>query len=46
MSDSLRECKGCGEYKWEWDLSSEGYCKSCQYQHEQNLDNKTGECLE
>ncbi|MFK5949960.1 MAG: hypothetical protein QM500_14450 [Methylococcales bacterium] len=37
----LFECKGCFGDFLEWDLSKDGYCESCQYQHEANQDNLT-----
>ena len=36
-------CKGCYGDFLEWDISTDGYCYACQYQHNANLDNKTDE---
>lgn len=38
MSGNLNDCKGCGSACDLLDLSGDGYCESCQYQHEANLD--------
>lgn len=36
----MSNCKGCGK---ECNPSEDGYCESCQYQHEANMDAVTDE---
>jgi|GEM_PF-3023584 len=38
----LHQCKGCYGDFLEWDIGEDGYCESCRYQYEANLDNLTG----
>lgn len=42
MSD-IEECEGCSDKFLVWDLSDDGYCERCDYQHQANLDNLTGD---
>jgi len=37
------ECSGCLGYFVAWEVSEDGYCEVCQYEHEQKLDHMTGE---
>ncbi len=36
------KCKGCDGDFLAWDVSDEGYCERCQYEHEAKQDNLTG----
>ena len=35
-------CKGCYGDFTEYDISIDGYCDACQYEHEAKQDNLTG----
>jgi hypothetical protein len=43
MSKEEVLCAGCMATFLEHELSEDGYCGSCQYEHEQKLDSKTSE---
>jgi hypothetical protein len=43
MGLELIGCKGCYGDFLEWDISEDGYCESCQYEHEAKQDNLTGD---
>jgi hypothetical protein len=42
MEQVIVSCKGCHDRFTVWDVSADGYCDACQYEHEAKLDNLTG----
>ena len=39
--DEIIKCKGCKGNFLAWDISEDGYCECCDYQHQANLDSLT-----
>lgn len=46
MIDYVVFCAGCLGDILRSEMSVDGYCESCQYEHEQKLDNETGDNYE